>query len=209
MTETEGTIRFAYALEPPTGPVADPAAWAALSGWRAVFRRLGLLGQHRDRYGGLGFGNVSGRDFELPGEFVITASQTAGAPELTEDHLVRITHANPERFWVDATGHQPPSSETLTHAMIYGADPAIGWVFHVHSPEIWERSEELEVPATAEDVAYGTPEMVEAVAELLTAHPARPVVFVTLGHQDGVFACGAGADETGSALVSLLARVLW
>jgi hypothetical protein len=33
-------------------------------------------------------------------------------------------------------------------------------------------------------------------------------VFATLGHQDGVFACGASADDTGSALMRVLARAL-
>ena len=208
MTETEGTIRFAYALETPAGPVADGDTVDTVCGWRGVFRRLGLIGQDPDRYGGLGFGNLSSRDVDRPDEFIITASQTAGAAELTNEHLVRVVHSNPGRFWVDAVGHQPPSSESLTHAMIYRADRTIDWVFHVHGPEIWQRHDALALPATAESVPYGSPAMVEAVARLLAEHVQRPVVFVTLGHQDGVFACGSSADATGSALVSLLARVL-
>jgi hypothetical protein len=208
MTGTEGTIRFAYALEPPTGAVAEPDVLASLSGWRAVFKRLALLGQDPDRYGGLGFGNLSSRDRQRPDEFVITASQTAATPALVDDDLVRITHSNPARFWVDAMGHQPPSSETLTHAVIYRADPAVGWVFHVHSPDIWQRAVDLALPATAEDVPYGSPAMAGAVADLLGRHPARPIVFTTLGHQDGVFACGASAADTAGALLGLLARVL-
>ena len=207
-SDTEGTIRFAYALEPPADAVAEQHVLRTMAGWRAVLKRLCLLGQHPDRYGGLGFGNLSARDRERPGEFVITASQTAGAPALTDEDLVRITHSNPARFWVDATGHQPPSSETLTHAMIYHADPAIRWVFHVHCPEIWHMAGELDLPGTAEDVPYGSPAMTEAVGELLASHETRPMVFATLGHQDGVFACGATADEAGSALVGLLARAL-
>ncbi len=206
MTESEGAIRFAYALEPPAGPVAEPHLLAALAGWRAVLRRLGLIGQTTDRYGGLGFGNLSARAH--PGEFVITASQTAGAPALADEDLVRIIHSNPARFWVDACGHQPPSSETLTHAMVYRADPTVNWVFHVHSPEIWERAESLALPATAEDVPYGSPAMAKAVGRLLAERPARPFSFVTLGHRDGVFVCGTTADAVGGALTSLLARSL-
>lgn len=206
--DTEGTIRFAYALDTPDGPVAHPAMLAALNGWRAVFRRLGVLGQESGRYGGLGFGNLSARDPERPDEFLITASQTAGAPALTDHELVRITHSNPGRFWVDATGHHPPSSETLTHAMLYQADETLAWVFHLHSPDIWQQAEALYLPATGETVPYGSPAMVDAVAGLLTRHPARPLVFVTLGHLDGVFACGSSANATGAAVVSLLARSL-
>lgn len=204
----EGTIRFAYGLEPPDGAIADTATLHALRGWRAVFKRLGLLGQDPERYGGLGFGNLSSRDRARSGAFLVTASQTAAAPELTDDDLVHVTHSDPARFWVDAKGHQPPSSETLTHAMIYQADPAIGWVFHAHSPDIWQRAGELSLPATPADVAYGSAAMAAAVAEVLAGHHVRPITFVTLGHQDGVFACGAGVEETGGALLSVLARAL-
>ena len=58
------------------------------------------------------------------------------------------------------------------------------------------------------DVDYGSPEMVVAVAELMAAHHSRPLVFATLGHEDGVFACGATARDTGGLLVSYLARAL-
>jgi len=33
-------------------------------------------------------------------------------------------------------------------------------------------------------------------------------VFATLGHEDGVFACGATADGTGAALIRALERAL-
>lgn len=208
MSAAEGTIRFAYALEPPEGPLAGADTLAELRGWRTILRRLGLLGQDPDRYEGLGFGNLSARAPERPAEFVITASQTSGIDEFGDEHLVRITYSSPERFWVDAVGRQPPSSETLTHAMVYRADPAVGWVFHTHCPELWQRHRALALPVTAEDVEYGSLAMAAAVAELLANHPARPIVFATLGHRDGVFACGASAAAAGSALLSLLARAL-
>lgn len=204
----EGVIHFAYGLQPAAGPVADPDQYHDLSGWRAVLRRLALLGQDPDRYDGLGFGNLSARDPQLPGQFLITASQSSGKPRLSDEHLVRILQSNTERFWVDAVGHQPPSSETLTHAMVYQADPTIRWILHGHSPDIWQRAGDLGLPATAADVGYGTPAMVNAVAGLLATHSQRPLVFVTLGHEDGVFACGPTAPSTGAALVETLARSL-
>ena len=50
--------------------------------------------------------------------------------------------------------------------------------------------------------------MADAVAALLRTHRRRPLVFVTLGHEDGVFACGGSAEATGGALVAALARAL-
>ena len=84
---------------------------------------------------------------------------------------------------------------------VYAADPATHWIFHVHSRELWQRTHQLELPTIAANIGYGSPAMASAVAELLRTHGKRPLVFATLGHEDGIFACGATAEATGSALV--------
>ncbi len=203
MTAQEGTIHFAYALTPgDAGLGAD--AHAEFAAWRSILKDLELLGQHPDRYDGFGYGNLSCRSRD--GEFIITASQTSGAPTLPVEDLVRITDANLERFWVDAVGAQPPSSESLTHAMLYAADPRVSWVFHVHSPAIWQARDALKLPTTSADVPYGSPAMARAVADLMESHASRPFVFATAGHEDGVFAAGTHARDCGGLLVSYLAR---
>ena len=204
----EGAIRFAYDLKPPTTQVAGDEMLQQVRAWREILIRLGGVGQSPERYQGLGFGNLSARDPEQPEEFVITASQTGGVQHLTDEDLTRVVGCNLDRFWVDAEGEQPPSSETLTHAMIYAADPRVQWVFHCHCPELWQVAVRLALPTTARDVDYGSPEMVLAVAELMASHHSRPLVFATLGHEDGIFSCGATARDTGGLLVSYLARAL-
>ena len=206
MPETEGVIQFDFDLETAMGPPVEASILQTLMAWRTVLRRLRLLGQEPGRYGGLGYGNLSVRDPEQPREFVITASQTSGIRDLGADGLCRIRDFDLARFRVSAAGTRPPSSESLSHAMIYDAGPEVEWVFHVHSPEIWRRAEALDIPATGADIAYGSPAMAGAVAELLATNNERPLTFVTLGHKDGVFACGGNAGETGASLVSLLAR---
>ena len=208
MASTEGTIQFAYELaERSSTDLLAPPLVASLSAWRTMLKRLQLLGQLPDRYDGFGYGNLSGRTAQEQ-EFVITASQTSGVTNLLEEHLVTITGYNLSRFWVDAIGQQPPSSETLTHAMIYAADSRINWVFHVHCPEIWENSQALGIPSTGADVGYGSLEMVGAVADLLGNSQSRPLVFTTQGHHDGVFALGANARDTGGLLMVYLAKAL-
>jgi hypothetical protein len=206
--QEEGAIRFAYGLAPSSGDLLPRHTFVELRAWRRICRRLGILGRDPRRYDGLGFGNLSVRDPADPTRFVITASQTGGARDLRAADLVRINECNLARFWVDAAGRKPPSSETLTHAMVYAADPAITWVFHVHAPELWRNSARLGLPCTAPEVPYGSRQMADAVAALARAYPARPLVFATLGHEDGVFACGADARGTGLALVARLAEAL-
>ena len=208
MTEAEGTIQFAYDLQPLQAPIAGADLLRPLLAWRTILRRLQLIGQTPDRYGGLGFGNLSFRDPDHPQEFIITASQTSGSADFSADDLTRIQSCHLERFRVTALGSHPPSSETLTHAMLYAADARLHWVFHVHCPEIWHRTEPLGLPVTEADVGYGSPAMVSALAELLAAQQSRPLVFTTLGHADGVFSCGTTAPDTGGLLVATLARAL-
>ncbi len=219
MASTEGTIQFAYELaERSNSDLLAPSLVSSLSAWRTMLKRLQLLGQHPDRYDGFGYGNLSGRGastLDSPNKgagqeqgFVITASQTSGVTKLLEEHLVTISGYNLSRFWVDAIGQQPPSSETLTHAMIYAADSRINWVFHVHCPEIWENSDALGIPSTGADVGYGSLEMVRAVADLISGTQSRPLVFTTKGHHDGVFALGANARDTGGLLMAYLAKAL-
>lgn len=208
MALTEGIIRFAYDLQPPGLAVLEDTQFRELTAWRTMLRQLRLLGQDPDRYDGLGFGNLSLRDPERPDEFIITASQSSGEAEVAPEHMVRITRCNLQRFWIDAEGELPPSSEAMTHAMIYHSDPRVQWVFHCHSPDLWQAAQALALPATPEDVVYGSPEMVSAVAELFARHHSRPLLFASLGHEDGIFSCGATARDVGGLLVSYLAKAL-
>ena len=208
MAQSEGVIQFAYNLTSPSDAGIHAETAATLNAWRSILRNLRLLGQDPARYDGLGFGNISARGSPDSRDFVISASQTGALDELTQEHLVRVTDWNLDRFWVEAEGYQPPSSETLTHAMIYSADPRIRWIMHGHDPHIWSNGKALGLPETGKHVGYGSPEMTTAVAELLDKNQSRPLVFATLGHADGIFSCGPTARDTGGLLVSYLAKAL-
>lgn len=201
MSDQEGTIHFAYELAPPDEPLAVPVAFAT---WRALLFRLQLIGQQPNRYGGFAYGNLSMR---LPDSdaFVITASQTSGAAKLDLKHLVRVDRVDYSRFWLEASGSEPPSSESLTHAMIYQALPETRWVFHVHNASIWQHAAALELKHTPADVAYGSAAMVDAVAAVLDPQQAVQA-FATAGHEDGIFATGHDPHLVGARLVELLAR---
>ena len=205
MAESEGVIQFNCRLTAPDGELPGPLV-APLLAWRTVLRRLELMGQTPERYGGLGFGNLSCR---VPGAdkgFLITASQTSGVADAGVEHFVWVRRWDVHSFRVEAEGALPPSSEALTHAMLYARDPQVNWVLHGHCPQIWHNAQAAGLAAIGANVGYGSPQMAQAVADLLRAERARPLVFVTLGHEDGVFACGGSPEETGCAMVSALAR---
>lgn len=205
-TAAEGAIRFRYTLAVPGNADAiDDEPFGQLTAWRTILRQLDLIGRDPHRYDGFAYGNLSVRDQADPQRFYVTASQTGGDAHFDRAQLVRIDRWNAERFDVYATGVAPPSSESITHGMVYAADPTIAWVMHVHTPIIWRKAGQLALPVTAEDVPYGSPAMANAVSTLLREDAGRPLAFATLGHEDGVFVCGATAHETGTWLVRTLA----
>lgn len=203
----EGTIQFAYELLPfessDLEQLRTDPQYAPIAAWRSVLRQLNLIGQMPDRYAGFAYGNLS---FRRADDFVVTASQTSGAQELTLEDLAIVSHANTERFWVDARGTQPPSSESITHAMLYQADPRVRCILHIHNPSIWQQRQSLKLLQTAEDVGYGTPAMAAAVKSLLENNQSRPLLFATAGHEDGVFVCGRTPADCGTLLVQVLAK---
>lgn len=205
----EGAIRFSFDLRRGDAADAIPAdAFRYLTAWRDILRRLRLLGRDPRRYDGYHYGNLSVRDPSCSRRFFVTASQTSGRPRVSARQIVRIDACDAARFVLTATGTAAPSSESISHAMLYAADPAIGWIMHGHSATIWQHAAALRLPCTPAEVEYGSPAMARAVGELLTARRERPLVFATLGHTDGVFAAGADADSTGLALVASLAHAI-
>ncbi len=186
----------------------------SLIAWRDRLLRVGLVGRDPKRYGGVGFGNLSGRLPPFPGPlgarpFLVTGTQTGGRPTLTFADLCVVTRYDPECNWVESVGPLRPSSESMTHGILYDADPTIRFVFHGHSSAIWEQARTLGLPVTDPAVDYGTPAMCREVQKTLRGAVAdqRPIV-VMGGHRDGILAFGETAEGAGQALLDLLSQAL-
>ncbi len=202
--ETEGVIKFRLDHRP--GPAPEATLTAPLRAWFRVLRRLELLGQRPDRYLGYAYGNLSRRDGS---GFLVTCTQTSGQERLEPDQFSRVEAWNIAANRLRASGPCKPSSEALTHAIVYQRIPAARFVFHVHSPEIWRNMEALALPVTDPTAEYGTPEMAAATEAVLAGMglPASGALGMG-GHEDGILSWGETAEEAGGLLVSLLARAL-
>jgi ribulose-5-phosphate 4-epimerase/fuculose-1-phosphate aldolase len=209
----EGVIKFsadhrdAPAFRDRIGDLA-----CALSAWREILTQIGLVGQDPGRYGGAGYGNVSGRVGPYPGErggrtFLVTGTQTGGKRTLGLDDFCLVERYDDRRNWVRSAGPCLPSSESLTHGAIYDLSARIRFVFHGHCPVIWNQAARLHLPTTAASVAYGTPEMARQMRRLYreTSLPEARVLSMA-GHEDGIIAFGESVEEAGSTLVTILAR---
>lgn len=205
----EGVSKFQVSFEQRDDcPSAD--AIREIESWRRILHRLQLIGQSADRYGGYGYGNISGR-YRRDGidGFVITGTQTGGHPALAAKHYALVTGWDPAANSVAAQGAVPPSSEALTHGQIYRLDPEVQCVVHGHCPEIWERSDELGLLTTVPEALYGTVAMATEVERLFyAAQAAGSRVLVMGGHRDGVLSYGASPRQATVALVETLALAL-
>ncbi|MGB5260705.1 MAG: class II aldolase/adducin family protein [Gammaproteobacteria bacterium] len=206
--QEEGVIKFDLRFSE-HAPVALEY-FTELNRWRSLLWEQALIGQDPIRYGGYGYGNVSQRlphSPERDGQraFLISGSQTGHLPELLAKHYAVVTAYDPVLNYIKARGPIRPSSESLTHAMVYDQSDDIRVVLHVHSPDIWLAADRLQLPVTDASVAYGTPAMADEVRRLFReTGVAGQRIFSMGGHADGIVAFGKTADEAGSILIRTL-----
>jgi len=201
----EGVIKFQLDFQ--EGPSPPEELLHALNAWRNIFRQLGMIGQDPERYDGYGFGNLSRR---LPGQdgaaFLISGTQTGHLPFLSADHYATVHQCNPATNQLKASGQTQPSSEALSHGVLYQSNPGIHWVMHLHCPEIFNNRMSLKLPYTSQNADYGTPEMASEIQRLAGDHShSNPRLLVMSGHQDGILIYGSSAAETGSLAITTLA----
>ncbi len=208
----EGAIKFqpehrTIALHPRHRELA-----CQLISWREILAQTRLVGQAPDRYGGFGYGNVSAR-VGPPGaprrrrSFLITATQTSGKQCMSLSDFCVVESFDPRRNRVESHGESMPSSESMTHGAVYGLGAHIRFVFHSHSPVIWERARALRIPTTDARVGYGTPEMAAEVERLFRETPLPDLGILAMGgHEDGILSFGRNAEEAGQITLRYLAR---
>ena len=198
---SEGVIRFSYTLQDGVAPTTDLADM--LSHWRSALYTRESIGGDLSRYGAY-YGNISVRvgppdRAEGAREFVVSCTQTGDDPYPAADCYCRVIQYSHAKNHVLATGPCAPSSESLTHAAMYDASPAVRAIVHGHDAVLWNWLQSQDAPATAEDVDYGTVEMAIAARAVVTLGLKAPWVYPGVlsmnGHRDGVVAWGADLPE--------------
>ncbi len=201
---TEGVIQ--YKLEFTHQPLDAHFSVAELETCRTHLRALKLVGQDPALYEGLGYGNISQR-VDVPGSsnaFLITGSQTGHLESLGKEHYAVVTACNPLQNRLRAYGETPPSSESMTHSVIYQTLPQVSAVIHVHSAYLWQNARENGWLSTPADITYGTPEMAEAVHQILLETRMDKGVLAMLGHEDGIVAWGKTLADAEAVLTNSL-----
>ncbi len=116
-----------------------------------------------------------------------------------------MTAYNAATNQVVAEGPVRPSSESMTHGVIYDLDSQLRAVLHVHSPDIWQTAAAQGIPVTDPAVEYGTPEMSQEVERLFAESDVRHTgIFSMGGHEDGIVAFGQNVEQAGNRLLTAL-----
>jgi methylthioribose-1-phosphate isomerase len=174
-----------------------------LNDWRNRLYDFGLIGVYED---GIGFGNISIR-LGPSNQFVISGTQTGGIPRLHEQHYTHVIDFSLEKNSISCKGPIQASSESLTHAVLYRLSPEINTVIHVHHRNLWDRILN-QVPTTARDIPYGTPEMALEVKRLFENSDLKvKKIFVMAGHEEGVVTFGKDLAEAANILFFYLHRL--
>lgn len=195
----EGVIKFKLTLK--RAPAPEMNQVIALEKWRALFFKLGLVGEYPiDK---IGYGNLSSRLSKKT--FIITGSQTGHLAHLQAHHYTKVIDCDLKKGSVTAEGLIPPSSESLTHFGIYEANQAIQYVFHVHHNKLWEILKNGPYDSISDDIPYGTQEMAEAASTLLGNKTSG--IFVMKGHEDGIISYGTTAEEAGKPILDLYRKL--
>jgi hypothetical protein len=188
----EGIVK--YVCERVDAPAIVFPGFAELNDCRTRLRRMGLVGVYPN---GIGYGNVSLRLADQR-HFYITGSATGEIAETGPEHYVEVVDYDFERNWVKCVGPIQASSEAMTHAAIYAADPDVNAVLHVHHPTLWGRML-MTVPTTSADAAYGTPAMAYEIDRLFRETDVRKRRIIAMaGHEDGMVSFGptvTGSEE--------------
>ena len=193
---TDGVIK--YTIEHQTATTPPFSGYEALEALRSRLFILGLIGEKE----GIGYGNLSMRH-EGGRSFFITATQTGKNQTLSPEYYTYISNYDFSTFKVISQGSHKPSSEALSHAMIYAIDDRIAVVIHIHALALWKYMKTKQYLATTAE--YGTAAMVEEIEGLYNdLDPMKNNAFVMKGHEEGIMTFGRSVEEAESALYTVM-----
>jgi ribulose-5-phosphate 4-epimerase/fuculose-1-phosphate aldolase len=203
--EQEGVIKYQLFFSHEKLVIA-PSILEEINLCRHALSGQSLIGQDDERYDGYGFGNISRRADRHRSAFLISGTQTGHLRTLTGGDLAYAESVDAVHNCVTARGEVEPSSEAMTHGVLYQVSQCINAVVHVHSPDIWQQADQLGLLFTAASTPYGTPQMASEVKALAAAllMTDLPFIFVMKGHEDGVVAAGPSLSSCCELIVQTL-----
>lgn len=197
----EGFVKFnCYWTQ--SGPVISDEQFEMINTWRDILYNMDLIGAYEN---GVGFGNLSMRTGQ-GSQFIITGSATGEIPELEPGHYVKVNSFNIDDNAVQCSGPLKASSESLTHAAIYMADPGVNAVVHVHCLDMWNDLIH-KVPTTNPGMDYGTSGLAKDISRLFTESDViEKRIIIMAGDRAGILTFGQDLDEAVNIVLEYLKK---
>lgn len=169
--------------------IPDDTRMAEIMEWGAKLFAMGLLpGESGRNVGNFSFRNDKG--------FVITAGGV-NKGKLTPKNFVQVIGCNLDTKKVRAIGELEPSSETMTHHLLYRERHDINAIIHVHDNLVMEQAEALGIKVTENVHPYGTTEL---AYEIEKAVGSQRYIGIK-GH--GVISLGKSVWEAGRIVLTM------
>lgn len=158
-----------------------------------------LIGAYKN---GIGFGNISCAAPNSPA-FFITGSATGNIETLDNRHYSLVTAFDIDKNELYCEGPVIASSESMSHGVLYQYCPEVKAIIHIHHLGLWKHLMH-QIPTTAINASYGSPEMAHSIIDLLQNTNLRKIkAFVMQDHEEGIFAFGESLEEAFNVLNGL------
>ncbi len=182
-------------------PAPEQNLVIALEKWRALFFRLGLIGECQTEK--IGYGNLSSR--LLKKNFIITGNQTGHLAHLQAHHYTRVIECDLKKGFITAEGPLPPDKEALGHFCIYDLNPQVNFIFQVRHRYLRSILAQQENLSLAQNTLFGTLQMAKATNELIAGKDTGLLIFED--HPEVIISYGATAEEAGKNLLELYRKL--
>lgn len=195
----EGVVKFNCHWSQSGFAISDEQ-YEIINYWREILFNMDLIGAYEN---GVGYGNISMR-ISGTNQFIITGSATGEIPDLEPGHYVKVVSFNIDDNAVQCVGPLKASSESLTHAAIYLADPDVNAIIHVHSIDLWNKLI-YKVPTTNPAMDYGTVGLAKDIIRLFSESDViEKRIIVMAGDRAGILTFGNDMDEAVNVLMQYL-----
>jgi ribulose-5-phosphate 4-epimerase/fuculose-1-phosphate aldolase len=115
-----------------------------------------------------------------------------------------VNSVDVKKYFVSCTGMKVASSESMTHYIIYNLSHEIKCVIHVHNLRLWKKLLN-NVPTTAKNVSYGTPEMAINIESLWNNSDLKnKKILVMNGHKGGLVVFGTNIEDAYNLIMDYL-----
>lgn len=170
--------------------------------WRRLLFEGRLVGVDEH---GVGYGNLSER-VGATVTFIISGTQAGRLQEIDASHFAIVTALDVPGNRIACKGAIMPSSESLSHGILYQADAGVGAVVHVHDAAAWHRLRGR-VPTTDPSAEAGTVAMADEIGSLMKSTDLKErKILVMGGHRDGLMSFGRTIAEAGAIMLEACGR---